>query len=236
MTLPRKTIAISLLLPWIALVLGIDRDCTLTVQYGLGLATWLLLGIALIDESASVRMQVLIAVAFATTLEYLAAPYLGFYEYRFDNVPAYVPPGHGLVYLGAIVIARSTPIIRRQSIFVGAALLAAIAWASWGVTLAPRNDLFGLLLLGLFILFVTKGGAPRVYAAAFYLTTILELLGTTLGNWTWAPTDPTGWIAIGNPPSGIAAAYCIVDWVALHAAGYAGRATIGLRGAPKTAA
>ena len=78
-------------------------------------------------------------------------------------------------------------------------------------------------------------GASRVYAAAFYITTILELLGTTLGNWTWAPTDPTGWIAIGNPPSGIAAAYCIVDWVALHAARYAGRATIGLRGHPKTA-
>ena len=60
--------------------------------------------------------------------------------------------------------------------------------------------------------------------------------GLILVSVCWAPTDPTGWIAIGNPPSGIAAAYCIVDWVALHAAGYAGRATIGLRGAPKTAA
>jgi hypothetical protein len=55
-----------------------------------------------------------------------------------------------------------------------------------------------------------------VYASAFFITAFLELLGTAAGAWTWALTDPTGTLGIGNPPSGIAAAYCVVDWVALR--------------------
>ena len=35
--------------------------------------------------------------------------------YRFDNVPAYVPPGHGMVYLTAVVLARSALLWLRQS-------------------------------------------------------------------------------------------------------------------------
>jgi hypothetical protein len=187
-SMSRDGAIVGLLLIWIVFVLMIDRGGSLLQQHVLGLVSWASLVALLVGESRTVRIQVIIAAAFATFLEYLAAPLFGFYEYRLDNVPAFVPPGHGMVYLGAI-----------------------------GVTLAARNDLFGLLLLVIFALFVFRGGAPRVYAGAFFITTFLELLGTAVGTWTWAITDPTGWIGIGNPPSGIAAAYCLVDWVALRA-------------------
>ena len=29
----------------------------------------------------------------------------GLYGYRLDNLPAFVPPGHGLVYLGGLSLA-----------------------------------------------------------------------------------------------------------------------------------
>ena len=48
--------------------------------------------------------------------------------------------------------------------------------------------------------------------------TYLELLGTTLGTWTWQAHDPTGLIAIGNPPSGAAGGYGWFDLAAIIAA------------------
>jgi hypothetical protein len=52
-------------------------------------------------------MQVVIAVAFATAGEHFASIYMEGYTYRFGNVPLYVPPGHGMVYLTAVALARS---------------------------------------------------------------------------------------------------------------------------------
>ena len=66
------------------------------------------------------------------------------------------------------------------------------------------------------VAFLLRGRAPLVYAAAFVVTSYLELLGTALGTWAWVPHDPiTGLISMGNPPSGIAGAYCVLDATAL---------------------
>jgi hypothetical protein len=73
----------------------------------------------------------------------------------------------------------------------------------WGVTLAQRTDLLGLLLFLFLVRFVLVGRQPLVYAGAFVVTSYLELVGTGLGAWTWALHGPGGWIAQGNPPSGI---------------------------------
>jgi hypothetical protein len=55
-----------------------------------------------------------------------------------------------------------------------------------------------------------------VYAAAFLVVSYLEILGTSLGTWAWQSADTvTGWIAIGNPPSGAAGGYCFFDAAAL---------------------
>src|SRR5262249_34539872 len=42
-----------------------------------------------------------------------------------------------------------------------------------------------------------------------------ELVGTSLGTWTWQSHDPTGLVAIGNPPSGAAGGYGWFDLAAL---------------------
>ena len=54
-----------------------------------------------------------------------------------------------------------------------------------------------------------------VYLAAFFITTWLEILGTAAGAWTWALVDPVFSLSQGNPPSGVAVWYCLVDAVAL---------------------
>jgi len=65
---------------------------------------WVFLIGLLLGENREVRMQVVIAVIFATIGEHFASPFMGGYTYRFGNVPAYVPPGHGMVYLTAVVL------------------------------------------------------------------------------------------------------------------------------------
>ena len=68
--------------------------------------------------------------------------------------------------------------------------------------------------------FALRGRTPGVYAAAFALTAALELYGTRLGTWAWAPHDPTGVLSAANPPSGIPGGYCWLDFYALALSPY----------------
>src|SRR5215213_3412786 len=94
-------------LAWIPVTLGLDRGATLLGQQLLGLLTWALLIALLARESSLVRLQTAIVITFASLVELTFSPWLEVYTYRFDNVPAFVPPGHGLVYLAALCMGRS---------------------------------------------------------------------------------------------------------------------------------
>jgi hypothetical protein len=189
-------------------------------QHALGALAWVFLGALLLGENKETRVQVLIAVIFATVGEHFASIYMGGYTYRFENVPAYVPPGHGMVYLTAVALARSGLFVRhprRIALFV---IGVWGTWAIWGITgYAERGDAVGALLFCIFLIWLVTGRSPLVYLAAFFITTWLELIGTTVGAWQWAAIDPLlGW-AQGNPPSGASAWYCLVDAVAIGGAG-----------------
>ena len=147
----------------------------------------------------------------ATCVEYTASPFLGYYTYRLHNVPSYVPPGHGLVYLAALSIGRSqiAHLLSRQ--LIGFTLIVCGAWAAWGVMLSPRRDVFGAIMYLFLLRFTLRGSRPLVYAGAFLVTSYLELIGTGVGAWAWAHHDPSGTLSIGNPPSGIPGGYCFLD-------------------------
>ena len=91
----------------VAISLNLDANGSLEQQNTMGLIAWTFLFGLLFGENKEVRMQVIVAVAFATLGEHFASIYMGGYTYRFGNVPAYVPPGHGMVYLTAVALARS---------------------------------------------------------------------------------------------------------------------------------
>ncbi|MGH7710342.1 MAG: hypothetical protein ACREOG_03610 [Gemmatimonadaceae bacterium] len=177
--------------------------------------SWIVLLSLLRGEGRNVRAQVAVVVVFATIVEYTAAPVLGFYTYRLHNVPAFVPPGHGGLYLAALALGRSALGHKHGRKLIRLALLTGGAWVLWSLTFAERQDLLGMALFGVFVCVVAMGRAPSVYASTFILTAALEILGTSLGNWRWATHDPTGLLSIGNPPSGIAGGYCVFDAVAL---------------------
>ncbi len=201
---------------WVGVVLLLDTGAPLGRQRLLGLATWLVLLGLLRAEDRATRVQVAVVVVFASIVEYVFAGWLGVYVYRLDGVPWFVPPGHGLVYLAALSIGRSAWAYRHRRPLLATTLLAGGAWAGWGLLLAERPDALGAFWFGCLVLFTRYGRSPLLYAGAFLVVSYLELLGTSLGTWTWQPTDPmTGLVSIGNPPSGIAGGYAWFDAAAL---------------------
>src|SRR6185312_2139223 len=204
----------------VALSLNLDATGSLAQQNFMGLIAWTFLFGLLMGENKEVRMQVIIAVAFATAGEHFASIYMQGYTYRFGNVPAYVPPGHGMVYLTAVALARSGLFVRHPGKIAIFVVGVWGIWSLWGISGYPdRGDWVGALLFSIFLVWLIIGRSPMVYLAAFFITTWLELIGTAVGAWKWAAIDPLlGWPQ-GNPPSGVGAWYCLVDAVAIGGAG-----------------
>jgi hypothetical protein len=217
--LPRNGVVLWGVVVWVAGVLLLDRGASLGQQHLLGAGTWLLLLAVLRRETLEVRAQVAVVVVFATVIEYVFSWWLGVYEYRLGTVPMFVPPGHGLVYLAALSFGRTAFAARHARPLLAAVLVVGGAWALWGVTLSPQHDALGAFWYGCLVLFAWKGRSPLVYVGAFAVVSYLEILGTSLGTWTWGAVDPVlGVVTIGNPPSGIAGGYAWFDAAALAAA------------------
>ena len=203
----------------VAISLNLDASGSIEQQNNMGLIAWTFLFGLLLGENKEVRMQVIVAVAFATLGEHFASIYMGGYTYRFGNVPAYVPPGHGMVYLTAVALARSGLFLLHARKIAALVIVTCGAWSLWGISGYPdQGDQVGALLFCVFLIYLFKGRSPMVYLAAFFITTWLELIGTAAGTWKWATIEPVFQLTQGNPPSGVAAWYCLVDAVAIGSA------------------
>ena len=202
-----------------ALCFLIDSIASLTLQYALGVAGWASLLFLLAREDANVRAQVFVAVSFATVGEHFASIFMAGYTYRLENVPAFVPPGHGIVYLTAVVLGRTDFFLKHARNIAAFVVLTGATWSLLAVTeTMGRKDEIGMVLFFVYLLYLFKGKSPMVYLGAFFITTWVEIIGTALGTWNWAAIDPASTLTQGNPPSGVAAWYCLVDAVAMSAA------------------
>ena len=202
-----------------AICLTIDGRGSQEMQWLLAFFGWLFLIGLLSGESAIIRMQVLVALSFATIGEYFASPYMEGYLYRFGTVPPYVPAGHGMVYLTAVILARSGFFLRHARMIATFIVMVCGLWSAWGLSpYAGRSDQIGAFLFIVYLIYLFKGKSPMVYLGAFFITAWLELIGTGAGTWAWASIDPASGLTQGNPPSGVAAWYCLVDAVAMAGA------------------
>ncbi len=67
----------------------------------------------------------------------------------------------------------------------------------------------------LLLLFLWRSPTAPLYAGVFLVVAALELYGTAIGTWRWAPALPGLGIPDGNPPSGVASGYVWFDVMAL---------------------
>ena len=222
----RRDLALAVgVMAWIGGVLWCDRSGPLAEQVLLGALTWGVLLLALRRETPQVRTQTGIVVVLATLVEYTFSPMLEAYTYRLDTVPAFVPPGHGLVYLAALALGRTALFAAlRRPLVVGTVVVGG-AWAAHGLWLSERPDALGAFWFCCLVGFLLWGRSQLLYVGAFLVVTWLELLGTAWGNWAWATHDPVlGVVSQGNPPSGAAGGYGWFDlWAMLLAPWVLGR-------------
>jgi hypothetical protein len=196
-------------------ILALDRLCDLPEQLALGALTWVVLLWACAPLGRVQRAQVAGVVLVATCAEVLGSIVWGVYRYRMHNLPMFVPPGHGLVFLLGLRLSQLDRVRTHAKAFVVAVLAAAVAWGILGVTALPRTDMLGALGIVVFLAYVRFGPTPEIYAGVFVAVGLLEIAGTAIGTWGWKPVVPGTHVTSGNPPSGAIAGYALFDICAM---------------------
>jgi hypothetical protein len=196
---------------YLAALLAVDTQAGYAVQIGLGVLTFAVLTAALWPLAPLARAQALGVVLFATVGEVTGSLVWGVYHYRLHNLPLFIPPAHGLVYLSGLALARVFP---KRPVVWAAALIAA-GWGVAGLTALPRLDVAGAFGVPLLLVFLWRSRWRATYAGVFLVVAALELYGTSIGTWRWAATLPGLGIPDGNPPSGVASGYVWFDVMAL---------------------
>jgi hypothetical protein len=198
---------------YLALLLALDHYASYPEQLALGVLTFVVLAAALMRVSPERRAQALAVVVFATIGEVTGSLIWGVYTYRLHNLPLFVPPAHGLVYLTGLSVALLFQHHARWLIWVAGG--AAATWGVLGLTVLPHRDVAGALGVPLLLIFLLRSRNRAVYAGVFLVVASLELYGTAIGTWRWANELPGLGIPDGNPPSGVASGYVWFDVMAL---------------------
>ena len=105
---------------YLAALLALDTQVGLDAQIGLGVLTFAVLAAALVPLVPLARAQALGVVAFATVGEVTGSLVWGVYHYRLHNLPLFIPPAHGLVYLSGLALAGTLP--KRPLVWIAAAV------------------------------------------------------------------------------------------------------------------
>ena len=160
-------------------------------------------------HTPAVRLQALGVVGFATVGEVVGSLIWGLYTYRLENIPAFVPPGHGLVYLAGFSVA----VLLGRRLVLAIAVICAAGWGIAGLTVLPA-DVSGAIGCAFLVAVLLWTRIP-VYAGVFLAVAVLELYGTAMGTWRWEAVVPGLGLSQGNPPSGVASGYVVFDICAL---------------------
>ena len=146
----------------------------------------------------------LTVIALATPMELFFSEVWLIYEYQRDFMPLFVPAGHYFLFdLGR----RGVTQIKENT--ATTILLPFIPLVAYGVY--TGGDTSGLILLLLVFIFIKLGPQPRLYAVMVWAALAMEILGTSLGNWTWASEVPWTGLTAWNPPLLVGVFYCFGD-------------------------
>jgi hypothetical protein len=203
----------GLIAGYLAALLAVDTQVDLHGQLVLGGLTWLVLLIAARPLSVERRAQVAVVICAATLAELTGSIIWGVYSYRLHNLPTFVPPAHGLVFMAGLSLSEALRRHARPLVLTAGAI--AFVWGLLGLTVLPRLDAAGALGVPLLLAFLWRSRARAAYAGVFLVVTALELYGTAIGTWRWAEKLPGLGIPDGNPPSGVASGYVWFDVMAL---------------------
>lgn len=194
----------------IALGLLVDQHWARYGQAVVSAAAWIVLAALWARSDARSRPALVACLVFATAGEAFLSLVWGLYEYRLGNIPLFVPPGHVLLFFLGMQIARRIP--ERGEWWIALLALPLVALFAWN-----GRDTLGPLLYALFVACLVISPSRRLYATMFVLSLAMELYGTWIGNWIWAPSVPWLGLTADNPPLAAGAFYCVLDLLVVTA-------------------
>jgi hypothetical protein len=189
----------------LALGLAVDVRIDIVGQALLSAAIWAVMFCLLARFAPHERYVLMACLTIATAGELVLSLAWGLYTYRLGNVPLFVPPGHVLLLMLGLWLARWIS-DRRAQMVIGCAGLYALAVIGAGL-----DTLAGPLFLVVVVAWIVLPAHQRLYASTFLLSLVLELYGTWLGNWSWALAVPGMPLVTTNPPGTVGAFYCALD-------------------------
>jgi len=191
----------------LALAIGLAADVRTDIvgQMVLSAVIWLLLFCLLARIRSEQRYILMACLTIATIGELVLSLAWGLYTYRLGNIPLFVPPGHVLLLMLGLALARRISDKGAYVVTGCAGIYAAIAAVTGLDTFAV--PLFLVIAVAWFVLPAHR----RLYAGTFVVSLGLELYGTWLGNWSWAAQVPGMPLVTTNPPGTVGAFYCALD-------------------------
>ncbi|MFL2882364.1 MAG: hypothetical protein ACJ0CN_04235 [Candidatus Poseidoniaceae archaeon] len=183
---------------------------------------WGVFGYIYKNTNRKERIEMITVLAFATPMELFFSEVWNIYEYQRGLMPLFVPAGHYFLFdLGRIMANKM-----KQSLALPI-LIPFIPMVAYGVY--DGSDTSGLILLVLVLVFIRYGPQPRLYASMAWAALAMEIVGTQLGNWTWANEVPWTGLTAWNPPLLVGAFYCFGDLlVNMTVVRFEEKATVGL--------
>ena len=165
---------------------------------------WTVFALIYSNTDRKERIEMLTVLAFATPMELFFSEVWNIYEYQRGLMPLFVPAGHYFLFdLGRILARKFTANLALPI------LLPFVPMVAYGVYVG--TDTSAVILLILVLAFTKFGPQPRLYAAMAWVALAMEILGTQLGNWTWANEVPWTGLTAWNPPLLVGAFYCLGD-------------------------
>jgi hypothetical protein len=192
--------------------LWVDSYTNLQGQLLLSIVPWVVLLLACAPLTLEERTRVAVVVLAATMGEIVGSIIWGLYVYRLENLPLFVPAGHGLVYLAGWRISQLDYLERHRQAFIGIVIAAIASWGLLGVSgLLGRYDVAGAVGCVVVIVFLVMSRDAPVVAGVFLVVAVLEIYGVWIGTWSWVPIVPGLGVPMGNPPSGAVSGYVGFD-------------------------
>ncbi|MGL5825441.1 MAG: hypothetical protein ACRCYU_11610 [Nocardioides sp.] len=197
--------------------LWVESYTDLVGQTLLSVVPWAALVLLCMPLTISERARVVAVVLAATTGEIVGSIIWGLYIYRLENLPLFVPAGHGLVYLAGWRISQLGLLARHRTRFIGVVIALIATWGVVGLSGAlGRHDVAGAVGCVVVLAFLlTSRNAPLI-AGVFMVVAVLEIYGVWIGTWSWVPIVPglrfaDVTVGMGNPPSGAVSGYVGFD-------------------------
>jgi hypothetical protein len=124
---------------------------------------------------------------------------LGWYTYRLNNIPRYVPLGHAIVFACGYIFSEIEILkIHDEKLNILFRILFSMTFL---LLFFFGNDSFSLISGFLFLLLIRRKKWQSLYFYIAFCVVFIELVGTYYGAWKWK-SELYGFIHTLNPPIG----------------------------------